>query len=38
MKEIILGLIGVGFIAGALAMIITFLIGLKIEEKINERK
>lgn len=38
MKQIIFGLLGIGFMAGALVMIIIFLIGLKIEEKINERK
>ena len=38
MKQIIIGLIGIGFIVGALFMTIIFLIGLKIEDLIERRK
>lgn len=38
MKQIILSLMGIGFIAGALFMTIIFLIGLKIEDLIERRK
>lgn len=38
MKEIVIGLIAIGFMAGALCMIIIFLIGLKLEEIIKNKK
>jgi hypothetical protein len=38
MKQIIISLIGIGFIVGALFMTIIFLIGLKIEDLIERRK